>query len=122
MEHGNYKENTNYPEIDIEERSLVADLVRRAPPTKGDVYFIRTEGVDRVKIGKCGHRDVRRRLGGLQVGSSWTLEVMGVIPKGGMELESEIHKKFAAFWIRGEWFHLSDEIKRFIQTECIREE
>ncbi len=72
------------------------------------VYFIFQKGDDSVcKIGKS--KDSSDRVKQLQTGNPNKLEVYGVL-EGYTELETELHKRFAANRIKGtEWFHLSKE-------------
>lgn len=74
------------------------------------VYFIRDDD-GAIKIGHSISPEVR--LGGLQVGSSRPLFLIGSID-GGEQLESELHKKFDHLKIHGEWFHAEPELEAFI--------
>ncbi len=84
-------------------------------PVKRDekVYFIlnRQRGV--VKIGFS--IDPERRLTALEEGTVDDLELIG-ITLGGRKEELIIHKKFAQYWIRREWFVYSDEIKAYVKS------
>lgn len=64
------------------------------------VYFIRA-GDGPIKIGiAC---DLDRRLREIQIHHFDELRVVATVG-GGMKLERELHKRFAAHHIRGEWF------------------
>ena len=68
------------------------------------VYFISCE--ESLKIGIAN--DVQKRLKQLQTGSSSKLNIIHVIPfksrKEAMKKERELHKKYGAFRLEGEWF------------------
>lgn len=75
------------------------------------VYFI-SNGMGHVKIGVA--TDVESRFYGLQVANATELELIAVIP-GGYGLEGRIHRLFAQWRIRGEWFDLVPEIKDYLR-------
>lgn len=68
------------------------------------VYFISDE--ESLKIGIAN--DVPKRLKQLQTGSSSKLNIIHVVPfnsrKEAMKKERELHKKYEAFRLEGEWF------------------
>jgi hypothetical protein len=72
-------------------------------------YFIKPVNHEVVKIGTT--TDVQRRLEGLQCG--W-YEELRLVAVTSME-ESELHQRFSKYWIRGEWFEYSEEIKEFVK-------
>lgn len=67
----------------------------------GYVYFIRDADHGRIKVGFSSNPNAR--LAQLQTGNSSKLEIAGLIV-GGMEVETVLHRDFAAFAVRGEWF------------------
>lgn len=77
------------------------------------VYFIEDEAGDCIKIGVA--RRPRSRLSELQTGHASKLRLIAHVP-GGKDLEAELHRRFAAHRIRGEWFErapaILDEIER----------
>lgn len=76
------------------------------------VYFIREfRKGGAIKIGRA--RDPWARVAELATGSSHDLCILAVVP-GGAELEREFHREFAAFRLRGEWFHPAAELRRRI--------
>lgn len=85
------------------------------PPTraaKTAVYFI--QGVDGgpVKIGWAANP--KKRLLDLQIGSPVKLRILGTIP-GGRHHEAFLHKYFAEWHVRGEWFDPpADKVKGII--------
>lgn len=74
-------------------------------------YFMKAG--NRVKIGKAVQPDVRLRE--LQTGCPDELVILHLIPGG--ENERILHRKFERLRIRGEWFHLQDEILEFIASQ-----
>lgn len=78
------------------------------------VYFI-TAG-DVVKIGVS--RQPNKRLRQLQSSSSKKL-TLAACCFGGFAMEKSLHKRFASHRLQGEWFMLTDEIKRLIDATGI---
>ncbi|WP_374309371.1 GIY-YIG nuclease family protein [Methylocella sp.] len=73
------------------------------------VYFL-DDGAGRIKIGVSGRLTARIRQ--LSTGNPG-MTLMCVIPGGG-DLEKEIHKRFAAYRLGGEWFRAAEELLAFI--------
>lgn len=89
-------------------RSYPAARLDRAEKQPCDLYFIETECQQRfVKIGIAG--DVNRRLKKMQMGCPYELKVLAVIP-GGAHMEKELHVRFLADRVTGEWFKRSDAL------------
>jgi len=93
-----------------------AALYRRAHPrqTKTSarfVYFIQSSGGP-IKIGSAS--DVAARLKSLQTGSADELTLLAMT-EGGEFRERELHARFAADRLRGEWFAPSPELIRVIR-------
>lgn len=78
-------------------------------PPKTRVYFIRSGKV--VKIGMSDN--VAKRMDQLKVSTHRKLKLVA-LADGGMALEKELHARFAAYRIRGEWFRWSQEISDYI--------
>jgi hypothetical protein len=76
------------------------------------VYFIRSERGGPVKIGIA--RDIDSRLMSLQTAHPYPLKVIAVIPSGGKSKERELHQRFAADRLNGEWFEWNAEIEEFV--------
>jgi hypothetical protein len=74
------------------------------------IYFIKAD--DRVKIGFS--HDPLKRMKELQTGQHRSLRLMGVI-EGSLGDEKALHKRFAQYRTRGEWFRLSEEVIGFIE-------
>lgn len=81
-------------------------------PEVGQVYFIQAESGGPIKIGKAV--DPWQRLSQLQTGRHEKLHVLAVMP-GGLDAEKQLHKKFAAHRVMGEWFMPDEEILDFIR-------
>lgn len=96
-------------------RELADELAfREAPnddPGQRFVYFIEARELLRVKIGVA--RDPRARLAQLQTASGARLSLLGRV-RGGRAFEAALHQRFAELRIHGEWFHLTDGLRRAI--------
>ena len=77
-------------------------------PQQSAVYFLKDE-LQRIKIGFS--KNLKKRVGGFQTGSSVQHELIGSIP-GGKHLESKLHSDFAVLQVEREWFHATQEIGR----------
>jgi hypothetical protein len=77
------------------------------------VYFI-DDSLERIKIGVSANP--HKRLGELQTSSSNQLRLIGAIP-GGKHLEAKLHADFAHLRLKNEWFHATQELRGFIDTE-----
>lgn len=79
--------------------------------TRG-VYFVQdTTGA--IKIGQA--KDVWKRLGSLSSGTPLELRLVGFVPTENLdETEKEMHKRFAAYRFKGEWFWPDDDLEEYI--------
>lgn len=82
------------------------------------IYFVGTEGGP-IKIGKA--KNVKARLAGIQTGSPYKLEILGVM-MGRESLEGALHKRFSKHRLEGEWFARCDEILEFIANHTLASE
>lgn len=80
------------------------------------VYFIRSGKRGAIKIGWA--KDVSKRLRILQTGSAEELSLIGAIP-GGKRLERQIHERFAADRLTGEWFKPTAEVRRWARMAAV---
>lgn len=79
---------------------------------KGFVYFLEVEGEPVVKIG-FSRGEPQDRLKSLQ-GSAWKrLILMGAV-RGSIGCERALHIHFARHFIRGEWFRMSNPVRKEI--------
>lgn len=81
----------------------------------GYVYFVEATSTKRVKIGFSLHSPAKR-LRQLQQGCSERLRII-VAVVGSRVLERDLHRRFAAYRIVGEWFEGSEEIWGFIRRQ-----
>ena len=77
------------------------------------IYFIEAVGLSRIKIGFS--KKPLDRLKQLQTGSPTELSLIATIP-GAQELEKELHDRFKASLSSKEWFHLTPDLKKFIDN------
>lgn len=85
----------------------------KARVRKGVVYFIKNGARDRVKIGFSeGHED---RLRSLQGASADKLTLIGLVV-GTRKTEMKMHKRFADYRERGEWFRVEGALARYLKT------
>lgn len=77
----------------------------------GDIYFVRA-GKDRVKIGFSN--DHVSRFSALKTGNAHELKMIGIVP-GTHQDEKAMHKRFAAYRVRGEWFKIEGELAAFLK-------
>ena len=76
------------------------------------VYFIQSGMY--VKVGVCAADRVHGRLRELQTGNPCALSLLGTIPGDAVE-EARVHRSLADWHARGEWFHLTGELRRIIR-------
>jgi hypothetical protein len=86
-------------------RLAAAGIVKRDKSRR--VYFIQPTGGGLIKIGMSSNP--RERLNLLQTGCPVELRILGTLP-GGQPLELELHQRFAAHRVRGEWFEPVPEL------------
>ncbi len=88
----------------------------RATTGSGYVYFIEAVGLSRVKIGYSD--DPEKRIKQLSTGSPVSLKIYAKVP-GNQAMEKEIHQRFSHLRVENEWFHFTNEIKEYIEANCI---
>lgn len=78
------------------------------------VYFLRCH--EFIKIGSAGN--IRKRVEDIAQVTPWEIDVLGFIKRPDRQaafvLERELHKQFASYRVRGEWFQDCVEIRAFI--------
>lgn len=82
---------------------------RAAHLAKPSVYFVRCG--DRIKIGYS--ENVTKRMASLASAFASPLTLLATMP-GPPSLERELHAKFAAHRVRGEWFRRAPDLDAFI--------
>jgi Meiotically up-regulated gene 113 len=88
------------------------------------VYFIASEGLEKIKIGIT--QDIKDRISSLRCDSPCHLYVLGFIRvKGGRvaatKVEKQFHQYFEPFHSHGEWFELN-AVTRDLIVECVFQE
>lgn len=81
----------------------------------GRVYFVQAGDGGNIKIGVSGNPETR--VAGLQTGSDEPLRILATIP-GGRAVEKELHRRFAALRVKGEWFRPEQELLDLIRTSA----
>jgi hypothetical protein len=76
------------------------------------VYFIHNRRANAIKIGVSN--DPIGRMVFLQTGCPDRLEMACTVPGGTLE-EAELHRRFAADRISGEWFEVSEALVAWIE-------
>lgn len=84
-------------------------LSERSRP--GFIYFLQNGRRKIIKIGFT--RDHGGRFTSLQMANPDELKVLATI-RGTRLLEAELHKRFAKFNVRGEWFRLDGELAKYV--------
>lgn len=84
----------------------------RRDPSVTNIYFLVADELNLVKIGRT--KDVTKRVNFINTSSPVELELVAVLRNVDPIQEQLIHEKFKALRTRGEWFHLSDELRAFV--------
>lgn len=85
---------------------------RAKPQRKGHVYFMRIDRKDDVKIGFSTSVADRRRQ--MDTGHHGKIDVIATI-EGPQSLERDLHRRFANYRKKGEWFSYTGPVKKFIE-------
>lgn len=80
---------------------------------KGIIYFCRAASGGPVKIGYAG--DAEKRLRALQTSHHSELTLLNAI-EGSHADEQALHKRFAKYRLKGEWFKYTGPVKRYIEA------
>lgn len=76
------------------------------------VYFIQPTAGGLIKIGVA--TNPTSRLQSLQTGCPVELRILGIVPDVGQVVETELHQRFAASRVRGEWFDPTPDLVAYI--------
>lgn len=87
-----------------------AELGDSRPHPRAYVYFIANRAQSAVKIGYSA--SPQARLSNLQTSTHNKLELLAAF-EGDMQTERQLHQRFAAYRLTGEWFQLAPEIEQF---------
>ena len=96
---------------DIERMKALANGEREPSRPETVIYFVAVRGF--IKIGVT--QDWRSRLSGLQSSNPETIEILALLVRPQI-YERTMHRKFAAFRVRGEWFTDCKEIREHIAS------
>jgi hypothetical protein len=88
--------------IDQGAKEAVSNHMRSTSTTTPSVYFIQSGYSGPVKIGVAS--SPKKRLAQLQTGNPEKLVIVKVIKGKGIDYERELHRIFADYHIRDEWF------------------
>lgn len=83
------------------------------PRGRAHIYFIANRKQKAVKIGYS--TNPASRLSELQISAPNKLELLATI-EGDMRTEHQLHQRFAAYRLNGEWFQMADELMAFIDS------
>ena len=78
------------------------------------VYFIEDMEMGNIKIGRS--RNPAARFAKLQTGSPGKLKILGILHDTKGDLEAKIHRILRPYWLRGEWFKGTPEVKAYADT------
>jgi hypothetical protein len=102
------------------EAKELAKQAAKSKPQKGHVYFIQQGEGGAIKIGYSATPE--KRLLSLKTASPFPLRLLKII-EGGKTLERELHQRFAALHIDGEWFNPNSELLEYIESlEALKNE
>lgn len=103
--------------IAAENRDLFMTLAgwthRNVSAPTASVYFVQQGASGPIKIGKAAN--VAARIASLQTANPYPLTLLGTAA-GGIERERELHERFAADRLHGEWFAPSLALLDFIES------
>lgn len=82
----------------------------------GTIYFVQAEGepASPIKIGFTAGKTTEKRLKSLQTAHPKKLGVVTTIP-GTLRQEQDLHERFKAYRLQGEWFSASPELLAWIR-------
>lgn len=96
--------------VGLSMKSVGADKVLRSNEVQANytrLYFMGIEPAGPVKIGIT--YDITRRLRHIQMACPYEVSLIADFP-GSRSIEAELHRRFAAHRMKGEWFNRVDEI------------
>lgn len=100
-----------------EEDTRVSVAPRLVQPRHGYVYLVQQVGGIYFKLGRS--KTPVQRIGNLNVKLPFEIEVLALVETDDMvALERELHEKYAARHVRGEWYALTPEDVAEIKTRA----
>lgn len=103
-----------------ENMDAVNAAVHSQPREEYALYFLEAEGTGRMKIGITGTSLLPSRLRTLECHSPIPLMCHGYVVSPTRRIEAEVHRRFRAFRLHGEWFTFSPEIKEYIRQNAVQ--
>jgi hypothetical protein len=95
--------------------SVPRSAQQRPPAEKGYVYFVHSEQMNAVKIGRAGRP--HDRMADMQVGTPDALRLLGALEASDMiAAERDQHREWSALHIRGEWFRATPELMAYARA------
>ena len=91
-------------------REIYGPLKAPRPKREQFVYFIECAGL--IKIGVSVNPETR--LASIQTANGHTARLLATVP-GGTRLERQLHEKFKASRVGGEWFKPTNEIREYLR-------
>lgn len=88
-------------------------LPPKSRPKVGSIYFIRANGTGPVKIGFS--TDYQARIASMMTSHARQLRLVAVI-RGSHTDEQALHKRFAKYRVRGEWFRVAGELAKYLES------
>jgi hypothetical protein len=82
------------------------------------IYVAQALPSGNLKIGRA--TDVRHRLVGIQVGTWEEVALLVAVSASAVEPEAELHARFAAHRIRGEWYRPAPELLEWVAVHTAR--
>lgn len=106
-------------------RFELADLESLVVPLKGPfasnmavVYAIQAKRGGPIKIGRTTYARVESRLGGIQTGHPYELQITKLFRADGPgDLERRFHEAFSALRLNGEWFAPAEELAGLVGAQ-----
>jgi hypothetical protein len=85
------------------------------------IYFVQLVGIEAVKIGKTSGESINQRINQLSVSAPLGIEVLGFFEtNNSIEKERQLHHRFAAHRLKGEWFKITKEhVQMVLQDENV---
>jgi len=83
----------------------------------GLVYVIQEDNGGAIKIGCSSGNSFALRLPALQTGNPRELKIVAIARNQSVQYEFELHRRFAQYLIRGDWFRPVDEIAQYISND-----
>jgi hypothetical protein len=94
------------------DRQVRASRLDRKVKVPTDLYFVETQCAEKhIKIGVASN--MKERLSTIQTHCPYPVRLLKLVPNGALR-EKELHARFRADHVTGEWFKRSDELLELI--------